>query len=191
MRRQPVTRDEVRFNGRRITTMPIDSVSEGEERWQRRKPIAPLWAPLLRALNRKRLADWKAGAERRTTVAGLGFPVAKEPEPPIHAPHPSNRPPCTCRHCGREFYRTYRDSGRRYCSDICAAAVRASGRAAWRDRMVAARSQARAEARAERTCLHCGEPIESKRSTRQYCNDAHRIAAYRKRQQVDESSTAS
>jgi hypothetical protein len=30
MRRKPVTRDEIRFNGSRITTLPIDSVREGE-----------------------------------------------------------------------------------------------------------------------------------------------------------------
>ena len=185
MRRKPVSRDEIRFDGRRITTLPIDSVSEGEEGWGRRKPIAPLWVPLLRALNRKRRADWIADTERRTAAASVGIRGFKEPEP-IHAPHP-HRIPCTCRRCGREFYRTHRGSDR-YCSDVCAAASRARGRAAWRTKMVAARSQARAEARTGRTCLHCGEPIEARRSTRQYCNATCRIAAHRERQRAKDAT---
>jgi hypothetical protein len=48
MRRKPVSRDEVRFNGWRITTMPVDSVSEADG------PIPHLWAPLLRVLNGQR-----------------------------------------------------------------------------------------------------------------------------------------
>lgn len=176
MRRKPISRDEIRFDGGRIITLPLDSVSEDE--WGRREPIVRLWTPLLRSLNRKRRADWEAGAETRAEMAKLGFSGFKEPTP-IDAPHPYSFP-CTCHHCGREFYRVRWGSGR-YCSDVCAAGSRTRTRAAWRARMVAARSEARAEARADRTCLHCGEPIEAQRSTRQYCNDAHRIAAFRER----------
>ena len=47
---------------------------------------------------------------------------------------------------------------------------------------VKAKAEARAAARANKVCLHCGEPIEAQRSTRQYCSEAHRVAAFRERQ---------
>lgn len=180
MRQRPISRDEVRFDGSRITTMPLDSVSEGE--W-RREPIAHLWAPLLRTLNHKLRADWEAGIEQRAAAESAGTRGFKKPEP-IHVPRPYQFP-CTCRHCGREFYRINRGNSR-YCSDVCATASRAEARTAWATRMVAARSQARAEARADLHCLHCGKSIEAQRSTRRYCNDSCRIVAHRERQKERE-----
>jgi endogenous inhibitor of DNA gyrase (YacG/DUF329 family) len=47
MRSKPIQRDEVRFDGRRITTMPADS---GRKNGLAFEPIAKLWAPLLRSL---------------------------------------------------------------------------------------------------------------------------------------------
>jgi hypothetical protein len=152
MRSKPVTRDEIRFNGSRITTLPVNSVREGEGHLE---AIESLWAPLLHELNREH----------------------KAPKP-ITCPRPDDYGgTCSCRRCGCEFWRVYRGS-RLYCSDKCAGLARQS-------KMLAARSEARAKARAGRTCLHCGKPIEAQRSTRQYCNNAHRIAAYRERQKVD------
>jgi hypothetical protein len=162
MRRKPVSRDEVRFNGWRITTMPVDSVSEPKQRWGQRSRSPPLWAPLLRALNRKR----------------------RGPES-IQAPRPYHDSAFSCRVCDRQFYQVYGGSGSfhggsgRYCSDLCAAAARTRGRATWAAKMVAARSAARAAARADRRCRHCGEPIAAQRSTRFYCSDHCRITAHR------------
>ena len=50
MRRKPVQRHEVRFDGSRITTLPADSLRQGE---YAREPIPRLWAPLLRQLKAK------------------------------------------------------------------------------------------------------------------------------------------
>ena len=48
MRTKPVTRDEVQFNGERITTMPADSVRKDEDGFP--EPIIELWAPLVQSL---------------------------------------------------------------------------------------------------------------------------------------------
>ena len=50
MRRKPVTRDEVRFDGEHITTLPADSLRQGE---YGREANPKLWAPLLRQLKVK------------------------------------------------------------------------------------------------------------------------------------------
>jgi hypothetical protein len=50
MRRRPVQRHEVRFDGERITTLPADSLRQGE---YGREANPKLWAPLLRQLKVK------------------------------------------------------------------------------------------------------------------------------------------
>jgi hypothetical protein len=45
----------------------------------------------------------------------------------------------------------------------------------------AKRAQAQAEARAGRTCRHCGESMKAERSTLAFCSPACRQAAYRRR----------
>ena len=47
MRTKPVRREEVRFDEERITTLPADSLRQGQFD---REPIPKLWAPLLRSL---------------------------------------------------------------------------------------------------------------------------------------------
>jgi predicted nucleic acid-binding Zn ribbon protein len=170
MRRKPITRDEIRFNGSRITTLPIDSV-----RGNRRDdfdPIPRLWAPLLPLLDREVRQAW----DRHKWVHDLServFGRKKQPPPPVTIPQPyqARWGPCTCRQCGAEFYRV-KGGSERYCSDRCANAVRSA-------KMVAERSEARAAARAGRTCINCGKPIEAQRSTRHTCSDRCRVAAHR------------
>jgi hypothetical protein len=56
MRRKPVSLDEVRFNGRIITTAPFDAVRATEYRWG--NPIMQLWEPLLRELEKSELGSF-------------------------------------------------------------------------------------------------------------------------------------
>src|SRR5262249_54413943 len=138
MRRKPVTRSEIRFDGECITTLPVDAVRE-----EMRKnvygtfspsfePIRKLWAPLLRALNGASKRDYEQAVQSRkdTIVAGASFLARHDMEPwePIRCPEPyrADAGPDTCRRCGRDFYRS--NAGRRrnatFCSDACAAASR-------------------------------------------------------------------
>ncbi len=50
MRRRPVKRSEVRFDGKQITTLPADAVTEDSLGWL--VPIEKLFTPLLRSLDR-------------------------------------------------------------------------------------------------------------------------------------------
>ncbi len=63
MRRKPVSRDEVHFNGRTITTAPVDAVRGTEYRWG--NPIMRLWAPLLRELVGSQLGSFVVGPDCR------------------------------------------------------------------------------------------------------------------------------
>jgi endogenous inhibitor of DNA gyrase (YacG/DUF329 family) len=58
MRRKPVTRDEVRFDGEHITTLPADSLRQGE---YGREANPKLWAPLLRQLKVKEPWPYSGG----------------------------------------------------------------------------------------------------------------------------------
>jgi len=76
MRRQPIARDEVRV-GSVILTLPLDSVRE--DKWGDLEPIPNLWAPLVRALNRKLNQNWKADAGRRQAMRmALGISKLRE-----------------------------------------------------------------------------------------------------------------
>jgi endogenous inhibitor of DNA gyrase (YacG/DUF329 family) len=152
MRSKPVQRDEVRFDGWRIGTLPANSVRK--TRQGELEIIRELWMPLLRSLRRA----------KRVTV---------------RAPQPQGRwrsgDPETCRHCQRAFYRTRHAPLTAYCSDRCVTTVHG---AAFRK----TRSERRAAARADRKCMHCGEPIEAQRSTMKFCSVRCRVASHRAKQ---------
>jgi hypothetical protein len=179
MRRKPISRDEVRFNGKRITTMPLDSVRKNPKHyWRGPEPIAELWAPLLRSLNRTRNREWNSRTASREEQVALGIRGHKKPSP-IHAPSPPRyADPCKCEQCSRKFWRT-RLGSRRWCSDVCAEEAARIKRNAGNADRVREKSEARAAARADRQCQTCGEPITAKRSTMRFCSVRCRVAAHR------------
>lgn len=173
MRRKPVTRSEIRFNGRHITTLPVDAVRKDE--FGHIAPIRELWAPLLRALN-----EWRRHDDARTqAVTAHGSPARPCKPAPVRLPIRFMRPEprlCTCRQCRGEFYRVY-GSGL-YCSDRCA-------EISWRETaMVKARTEPRTAPRPERHCANatCNKPFTARRSTMKFCSMHCRIAAQIKRQ---------
>jgi hypothetical protein len=182
MRTKPIRRDEVRFDGSRITTLPRNSVRL--DKWGDPQPIRKLWAPLLRALDRaqrvafaKRVAEWDspaAVANRDASMqAGIGAWAFKRPEPPpsITTPRPLWGDPHTCCQCRKEFYRVQR-SGRTCCSDKCAQAAHTAA-------VVQRRSAARAAKRADLECAVCGKRLQARRSTMRFCSVRCRVAAHR------------
>jgi hypothetical protein len=175
MRCTPVRRDEIRFNGSRITTLPLDSLRA--DKWGRLDSIPRLWAPLVRSLNRAQKRDWDSRAAVREAASGAGISGFKPPRP-IIIPQPYQAGLCTCQQCGAEFYRAWRGS-RRYCSDNCAHEADRIHRAQHNADMVRERSEARAAARSGQTCIVCGEPLEAARSTKRTCSDRCRTAAHR------------
>jgi hypothetical protein len=171
MRRHPVTRSEIRFNGRYISTLPVDAVRKKDS--GRIVPILELWAPLLCSLTRWRRRD-DAWAQ---FFNAIGSP-RKPQMPPYVWPEPRL---CSCQHCGREFYRL--SGSGRYCSDVCTKASRAVRNEA----MAKSRSEARAAARADRHCARCNEPIIAQRSTSIFCSVRCRVAAHRERKAAEAS----
>jgi hypothetical protein len=95
-----------------------------------------------------------------------------------------------CEQCGARFL-AHRLAGNmvRLCSDKCERARRNARLRQWRAttapdhlrRHRSARAQQRAEARAGRTCEHCGIAIEVTRSDRRFCSDRCRVRAYHRR----------
>jgi hypothetical protein len=192
MRRKPVTRSEVRFDGSRIWTLPADAVrveKDDDLPWREDiVPIPKLWAPLLGALNRagKRRHEEREQAianmsiEDRALYANLRISTKPTSWEPIRLPDRyiyAQPRLCTCQHCNREFYRVSLNG--RYCSDDCAKASWRDGRAGSVAAMVKARSEARAAARADRRCAHCNEPIKAQRSTNKFCSVRCRVATHR------------
>jgi hypothetical protein len=180
-RTKPVTRDEIRFDGQNILTLPVNATRRLKKRkswWseERREPIRRLWAPLLRSLNRAQKRDWENGAAEREEYARTVKPSYgwKPPEPPepIDYPWPDGRSHRCC-HCGGKFFRVYR-SGSMYCSDRCARAVRSA-------RESRQKSEQRARERADRVCEVCREPFEAQRSTARYCSTRCRVRGHRAR----------
>jgi hypothetical protein len=173
MRRTPVMRSEVRFDGKEITTLPADAVTEDSLGWL--VPIQKLFAPLLRSLDRSTSYEYEQAIQSRKDVpsqAGVGM----KPWEPIRCPWPYDRHggPHACRRCGRGFYRSI--AGRylptAFCSDACAEATREEVRAFHNAATKKARSEATAAARAGRRCAYCDKPLTAQRSTKKYC-DAH------------------
>jgi hypothetical protein len=184
MRTKPIRRDEVRFNGYCITTMPANSVRKRRDSIILVEPIPKLWVPLLRSLNRVARREWaaaRAAPDRFPALTALLGPQPKKRKrQPITVPLPAHwgiyGGVQTCRHCGREFYRTH-SSGHTYCSDKCAAAAHSVFVA----KHVKARSEERAAERAKwnDTCETCGKPIKARRSTMKFCSIRCRVAAHR------------
>jgi endogenous inhibitor of DNA gyrase (YacG/DUF329 family) len=171
MRRKPVRRDEVRFNGRTITTAPVDAV--GAYEWGHPAGvILRLWAPMLRELNHAQRKEWESYAEARKKFAGSGTGA---PEPiTLPGSYELTMAPAPCRQCGRRFWRNHRSANGAFCSDHCAAFAR-------RGKYAATRSKERAAARSSRRCENeaCGRPIEAERSTKRFCSVRCRVAAFR------------
>ena len=69
MRTKPVRREEVRFDEERITTLPADSLRQGQFD---REPIPKLWAPLLRSLKAKQPWPYSRG-KRKCRHCGCKF----------------------------------------------------------------------------------------------------------------------
>ena len=177
MRRKPVRRDEVRFDGRRITTLPIDTVLEND--WGRFVPIARGCGSRCCARSTGLGSGTGTGMPRRVSRRA-------RPASGVSSSHARSLPqhpyrvfgPCTCRHCGAGFYRAGH-SNSRHCSDECALESARAGRSRVNATMVRERSEARAAARAGLVCIICGEPIEAARSTRRTCSDRCRTVAHR------------
>jgi hypothetical protein len=192
VRRRPVSRDEVRIVGDHVRTMPTDSVRQVkvDDKYSRLEPIERLWNPLIGELT-KELADWLASPDGQEWQASRREAKAKNPgqwvmsglsltpEPP-RIPWPRSRPR-TCRHCARRFYSVLKlYSVQHYCSDTCIRQANAPARAMTVAAMVNKRSEARAKARAGRTCAACGEPIDAQRATKRYCSTRCRMRGHRR-----------
>jgi hypothetical protein len=171
-RRKPVTRSEIRFNGRHITTLPVDAVRKDD--FGRIAPIRELWGPLLRSLN-----QWREHNDGQAQAfKSSGLPTRPRKPIPIRLPIRYVRPEprlCACQQCGRAFYCVY-GSGR-YCSDPCA-------EISWRETpIVKARLEPRAAPLPERRCANsnCNKPFAAQRPTMRFCSRRCRFAAYRER----------
>jgi hypothetical protein len=167
MRRKPVTRSEIRFNGRYISALPVDAVRK--EDLGRIVPILELWAPLLCSLSQGRGRD---DAQWAQFFNAIGPP--KTPEPmrlPDRYVWPEPRL-CSCQRCGCEFYRL--GGSGRFCSDVCAETF-------WRTSRAVRAKAARAAAHADSRCTRCNEPIAAKRSDSKFCSVRCRVAACRER----------
>jgi endogenous inhibitor of DNA gyrase (YacG/DUF329 family) len=163
MRNKPIRRDEIRFNGYDITTLPADSVRKGKR--GNYETVRRLWTPLLRSLNRaegKKTEEWNA--KYAAKLGPLGKPK------PIACPRPEYKRECW--HCNRKFFRSSRIGKSRFCSDRCASLVRSAKHSR-------AKSAERALARAGRTCENCGAPLQAQRSTRRFCSSYCRVTAHR------------
>jgi hypothetical protein len=166
MRRRPVTRSEIRFNGRYISTLPVDAVRK--EDFGRIVPILELWAPLLRSLTQWRRGD---DAQWAQFFNAIGIPKKPQTPEPVRLPDRYVWPEprlCSCQRCGDEFYRL--GGSGRYCSDVCAEAGQAVRNAAI--------AEARAAARADRYCANpdCNKPLTTQRSTMKFCSERCRQA---------------
>jgi len=177
LRSEPVWRDEVRIypvwrNGERRwrMTMPIGTFSLVErekyspdlkQTFTHRYFVADadLWQPLLTA-------------EKRFPLPELWGFDARE---------------YACRECGTRFLdHSFRSNQVRLCSNRCERDRHNAQQRRWRiwagrETDNAARTQRRAEARAGRTCAHCGTPIEAARSTKQFCSDICRVHWHREK----------
>jgi hypothetical protein len=169
-RTKPVTRDEIRCSWC-IETMPANSMCKNRD--GDLEPIANLWTPLLRSLDRERRESWESYVK-------LVLDNEDNPPKPITVPRPYRKR--TCRHCGRAFYNA--DKGWRqnggvplYCSNKCVDVVHSAAMVP----IVKERSQARAKARAGRKCAACGKPIKAKRSTKRFCSSDCRVAVHREK----------
>jgi hypothetical protein len=133
-----------------------------------------LWQPLLDALAAKK----SSAPKPEIWVGTAGFPIFGVFE-------------YLCERCGSRFLSSRLSGNRvRLCSDRCELDRRNEAQRQWRrynplppgyyQQLNANRDRKRAEARAGRTCEHCGVPIEAARSTKRFCSGICRVRAYRK-----------
>lgn len=189
MRVEPVRRDEVRLNGAAIATLPADACRR-RQFWEVYPPkawweaIPELFAPLVEELRLQHEAEQaKREAERAANPAlaemadamrgallsmGIG---QRSPSRLPRMPRPVGMDSRYCHHCGREFFNAAYVHGS-CCSDICM-------RARTRRRKAERLAELRREARDDRLCEHCGDPLEAARSTRRFCSDVCRVKAHR------------
>lgn len=180
MRRRPVTRSEIRFDGEQITAFPADAVRE--DGFGELVPIQKLFAPLLRSLDRSSKYAYEQVAQSRKSFPFLAARAMK-PWEPIQCPWPHRRygrGPHTCRRCGRAFYHSV--AGRylngTFCSDACAEASWCERRAMRNAAAIEARSEARAIRLAGRRCAYCDRPLMAQRSTKKFCDARCRFGAH-------------
>jgi hypothetical protein len=181
-RQKPITRAEVRIEKKHgpvprfaILTLPKRGVVAGRYSYD---AVESLWMPLVRELKAEYDAylaskEWHQTDDfTRKYYGHYGTPRA----PAI--PSPWNEP-CECRVCGQTFFQahvTWRSKRQgSFCSDTCMDKWRRMKRVEQRKQD----SARRAEARTNRTCEVCGEPIEAARSTKRFCSTKCRVAAHR------------
>jgi hypothetical protein len=160
MRRKPVTRVEIRFNGNHITTLPANTVRETED--GRVEVIEHLWTALVDSLNKAQRPKWRFGRV--------------EPPNVIACPDPDDgrgwHKPRQCPQCKGKFYPAMIGNGNfekaRYCSDRCR-----------NTKQSLARSKDRAAGRARRVCAGCGQRFDARRSTMRFCSGKCRVAGHR------------
>ena len=205
LRSEPVRRDEVRIyrevqgdgQPKLWVTMPVGTFRR-EERGDRYNPHfvgdPALWQPLLDQLATQYEAEYAARLQqydelvaREPSARMFGSPRRDiVPKPEIHAGRGYEY---FCEHCGRQFLSPRLPGNRvRLCSDKCQLDRRDAMQRRWRkanpahhQAINALRAKRRAEARAGRTCGHCGRPIEAARSTRRFCSDVCRARAHHRR----------
>jgi len=170
LRGEPVRRDEVLIDGRRLETMPI-ATWRFEERQGQTRGVS--YAPRLLVGDAEL---WHALLDEIGSRVTPEFAVWEARE-------------YVCEYCGARYLGLKRggDHRVRVCSNECARRRRNAKQRLWRQRrdpsdyqlINAARTARRAETRAGRVCAHCGIPIRAARSTRRFCSNLCRIRAYR------------
>jgi hypothetical protein len=161
MRNTLVSRDEVRTYGFGLVAVPFDACYRNGDRLElNTAPLEPLVAELT--------AQWKEHRDEKRRR----FPLWQHGwSPPPKMPGVVLGPSEVCTVCGRQFVVVeHPRRGAIVCSDTCS-------KISWQR----PRADRRREARTGTKCLSCGVELDSKRSTRRYCSDRCRVAAYRQR----------
>ena len=156
MTEKPITREEVRLTSRgAIATLPRRGCKGKRLKhgvgffYTHYSPRKDLWRPLLRRLK-------------------------------VEMPEPWGTPPRSCVVCDKEFLVAWRRHYARHysysiCSDKCVADLRNMTRRRRRRKHAAERQKAMGN----RTCVHCGVPLDANRATKRYCSVRCRVAAHR------------
>ena len=204
LRSQPVHRDEVRIYLSRDpqlecwTTMPLGTYRT-EKRGYSESFIADptLWQPLMDELEATRKARHAHLVQHFATIEANGTDEEKwaarwaagfmltDPLPQLEISGYLYQ----CDECGIKFAdRPWPRRQLHLCSNKCERTRSAAYQRQWRKEnppdyqtLNAKRDQQRAEARAGRTCEHCGVAIKASRSTRRFCSDLCRVRAHHQR----------
>jgi hypothetical protein len=156
MKQKAITREEVRLNKQgAIATLPKRGCRIRTRKLGRGYvlvtyvAVEKLWRPLLRQL--------------KATL-----------------PQPRGNEPLNCVICKKRFFHATPEGHPGYfsadvCSDKCVVERRSMvGRLRRREQ-----ANERQMDLSDRTCLHCGEPIQANRNTKRYCSERCRVAAHR------------